>query len=96
MAVDPRVGQFSSNYAEEPNGTGSDGVCFPDVLDVDPLQARRNGAGVANVNRVVPVSEAETRLQSPLGPGGLMGLIQVAGVNHGICLRFNREAPGGR
>ena len=26
MAVDPRVGQFSSNYAEEPDGTGSDGV----------------------------------------------------------------------
>ena len=26
MAVDPRIGQFSSNYAEEPDGTGSDGV----------------------------------------------------------------------
>ena len=26
MTVDPRIGQFSSNYAEEPDGTGPDGV----------------------------------------------------------------------
>ena len=45
MAVDPRLGQFNSGFAQEPERTGSVGVLFPTVQEMDILQTPWKVAG---------------------------------------------------
>ena len=60
------------------------------------MESLGDAACAADVNTIIPVSEAATGLRRPLGPEGFMELSQAAGVNHGISLRFHIAVPGGR